>query len=256
MLAEDEFNFHRPSSKSDIMSIHSCTHDYIHSDGICASCGLVVQTLYNPETGILFTSSSSRAHSGADRGILPDMINIDIPEEVKAQANNIYRNLNPSTHRGQRRRYLVFFCIFNAYRELGISKDPKDLAKLVKIKPSDVTKAFTLFSEIQTGYRTASQKVTPLDLIPEYCARLDAVPNVELVLELAESILKKSDDPNNNTGTKLQEMYPQKVAAGIIQYYLNINGIKFNKKRFAEVMGLSEATISSMYRVICMIDNA
>jgi transcription initiation factor TFIIIB Brf1 subunit/transcription initiation factor TFIIB len=141
----------------------------------------------------------------------------------------------------------VFFCIFNAYSELDTPKDPRHLATLVGISPNEVSKAFSLYNEVQTGYKTQIQKMTPLNLIPEYCNRFDADLNMSSLMELAERVLSKSE--------KLREKYPQKVAAGIIQYYMSIYGIKYNKKKFAEVIGLSEATISNMYREISVIDN-
>ena len=228
------------------MSIHLCSHDYIRHDGVCASCGMVVQTLYNTETGTIFNSVAQKA--SADKGILPDMENIDIPDDVKATANNIFKRLNLPTHRGKRRKFLVFFCIYSAYSELNMPKDPRSLATVVNIDPNKITKAFSLFSEVQTGYRTRNLHTNPLDLIPEYCARIrDVELNVEMVKVLAKRILEKS--------LKLREMYPQKVTAGIIQYYMAINGIKYNKKLFVGAMGLSDATISNMYREVSMIDN-
>ena len=241
-----DLNFFR-TPKEDIMSLHLCTHDYIRHDGVCASCGMVVQTLYNTETGTIINTVAQRAL--ADKGILPDMENVDIPDDVKAIANNIFKHLNLPTHRGKRRKLLVFFCIYNAYAELNAAKDPRSLATTVGIDPNEITKAFSLFSEVQTGYRTRSLRTNPLDLVQEYCARIrDVELNVEMVKVLTKRILDKS--------LKLREMYPQKVTAGVIQYYMSINGIKYNKKLFVEAMKLSEATISSMYREVSIIDNA
>jgi len=235
------------------MSIHLCSHDFIRHDGVCSSCGMVIQALYNTETGTIFSSVAQKV--SADKGISPDMENIDIPEDVKARANNIFKSLDLPTHRGKRRKFLVFFCIYSAYMELGMAKDPRWLAGLVKINPNEITKAFSLFSEVQTGYRMPNVRINPLDLIREYCSRLEDVQlNVEMVKKLGERVLTKSTELREKP-LNLHEMYPQKVTVGIIQYYMIINGIKFDKKKFNAAMGFSDATISSVCRIISTIDN-
>jgi transcription initiation factor TFIIIB Brf1 subunit/transcription initiation factor TFIIB len=226
---------------------YECRHIYVNYAGVCSECGIVIQSVYNNESNLFFNTQSSYT-SITDKGILPDMDIIDVSDEVKMIANSIFKRLKLPTHRGKRRKLLVFFCIFNAFAELDTPKDPRHLATLVGISPNEVSKAFSLYNEVQTGYKTQIQKMTPLSLIPEYCSRLEGDLNVGIIIDLAERILEKSH--------KLREKYPQKVAAGIIQYYMNIYGIKYNKKKFAEVIGLSEATISNMYREISMIDNS
>jgi len=231
--------------KEGFMSIAVCTHNYLRPDGVCMSCGMTFPSIYRTDAGEV-----SRIHvpHASDAGIMPDMEHIAIPDEVKEKANEIYLRLKRQTHRGRKRKLLVFFCIFNAYAELKSPKDPRHLAQLTGLSPNEVSRAISQFPTVQTGYQTVSQCTSPIDLIPDYCSRLDAELNIEQVTEVAQRILNKSQ--------LLREKYPQKVAAGIIQYFMTINGIKYNKKQFVNVMGLSDATISSMYREVSFIDNS
>lgn len=224
------------------MSITVCPHDYIRPDGVCTSCGIVFARFCSNDVGLAGPTSH-----GEDLGIGPDMEHYALPDGIKRKANEIYRRLKRQTHRGQKRKLLVFFCIFNAYAELKTPKDPRHLAQIIGLSPHDVTRAISQFPTVQTGYQVDSQPTSPVDLIPDCCARLNADLNVEMLLELAREIMGKSRE--------LREKYPQKVAAGIIQYFMTINGVKYNKKQFAAVMGLSDATISSMFREISEIHN-
>lgn len=237
-------NFCAPEPKEDPMSITVCPHDFIRSDGVCTGCGIVFANFHTGDLG----GFANGANHPLDPGIKPDMERIPLPDDVKEKANEIYRRLKRQTHRGKKRKLLVFFCIFNAYAELKTPKDPRHLARLVGLSPHEVIRAFSQFPAVQTGYQVDNQPTSPIDLIPDYCSRLDAELNIPMVEDLAREILSKS--------RALQEKYPQKVAAGIIQYFMTINGVKYNKKQFAAAMGLSDATISSMFREIAMIHNS
>lgn len=221
----------------------TCKHQYLDIDSNCVECGMFCQQLYGTEGPIHVAGKSN------DRSILKDMENIAIPDEIKIKAEEIFSKLNSATKRGNRRKQLVFFCIYNAYNELQYPQDPKQIAVLVGIKNSEMTKALSMFSEAQTGYKPPSVQVTALDLLPQYCVSLglrdDAISDV---LNFAKKILQI--DP------ELNETFPQKVAAGILLYYATINGITVNKKEYAIMIQLSEVTINSMYKQVARLDNS
>lgn len=220
----------------------SCAHEYLNQEGVCTTCGTVCQQLYGAETPLYL------ATKGSEKSILRDMDNIMIPDEIKVKAEEIFGKLNSATKRGNRRKQLVFFCIYNAYNELLLPQDPKQIASVVGIKNSEMTKALSMFSEAQTGYQPPAIHVTAIDLLPKYCDNLGLPSDmVTDILAFAQKIL--------NVDTELKETFPQKVAAGILLYYATTNGINLNKKEYAKMIQLSEVTINSMYKYIARLDN-
>lgn len=185
-----------------------------------------------------------------DRSILPDLEKLNVPDDIKIEAEGVFRQLNTNTKRGRRRRKLLFYCIFMAYTKLGQPKDPKSIADMVGISSTEMTKAFSMCSESQTNYKSPIVHWSPLDFIPEYIeavgVQLDCLDDV---LKLGEEILQKDPD--------LHESYPQVVAGGILMYYMTIRGVEhINKKKFAEVLKKSEMTISKMFKRIAQVHNS
>jgi transcription initiation factor TFIIIB Brf1 subunit/transcription initiation factor TFIIB len=52
------------------------------------------------------------------------------------------------------------------------------------------------------------------------------------------------------------EESPQKISAGIIQFFMVMNGIQFKKKEFAKMFGFSEVTINNIFKRIVSIDSS
>lgn len=67
---------------------------------------------------------------------------------------------------------------------------------------------------------------------------------------------KKLADQILELDTELQEEFPQKVAAAILQYYMVINNIPFKKKAYAGIVQLTEVTINNTYKRIFNLMNA
>jgi len=183
-----------------------------------------------------------------EKSIREDLRNIDVSENVKIKANEIYNRLQCSTKRGKRRKLLLFYCLYNAYNEFYIPIDPKILALKIGIKSGDITKSLSMFSELNTGYKPQTMRITALEIIPEYCRIFnfeeDSISNV---LDITKEILNKNPNLNNKK--------PQNVAAGIIVYFSIINGISFSKKELSKMLNLSEVTINSMYKEVSNIHN-
>lgn len=222
----------------------NCTHEFIGADGVCSTCGIVCQQLYGTE-GPIYNMGR-----GSEKSIMKDMESIHVPDDIKLKAEEIFMKLNSATKRGQRRKQLVFFCIYNAYNEIGDPQDPRHIAGLVGIKNSEMTKALSMFSEAQTGYKPPAIHVTAMDLLPKYCDSMGlSEETVKDVINFAQKILDRDPD--------LKETFPQKVAAGILLYYATTNGIIIkNKKEYAKMIQLSEVTINNMYKYISKLDNS
>lgn len=214
----------------------NCVHKNI-SNNMCMECN------YGMNQSPIFHYRSY------NKSLLPELQKYDFPDEIKNKADEIFQKMDTSIRRGHIRNYLIFYCIYNAYHELRIHKDPKQIALSVGIELGEITKALSKFSESQEMYQPPMITTSPLDLIPDYCRMIqlsdDTIVNV---LELAKEILDKD--------VELIEGYPQKVAAGILRYFLTINGISFKKNQFAEMLGLSEVTINNMYKKISAVHNS
>jgi transcription initiation factor TFIIIB Brf1 subunit/transcription initiation factor TFIIB len=225
----------------EVNELVECQHTSLNTEGYCETCGLKLQRLYANE-------SITQIIKHSDRSITKDLETLSIPEDIKHKAVEIFLKLNAMTKRGNKRKQLIFFCIYNAYNELGYPQDPRSIAKIAGIKNNEMTKALSSFSEAQTGYRPPDMVVTAKVYLPKYCESLNLSEETQRgVMEFADTILAK--DPN------LQENFPQKVAAGILLYYLTIHGINVNKKDYAKIFDLSEVTVTNMYKYVAKVDN-
>jgi transcription initiation factor TFIIIB Brf1 subunit/transcription initiation factor TFIIB len=183
-----------------------------------------------------------------EKTILSDLVDIEVSETIKSKAEDIFQQLRCTTKRGHRRKLLIFFCLLNAHRECGIHIDPKLLAIKVRINPSEATKASSMFSESQTGYRPKLMKVSALDIIPEYCQVLNFdTDTIEQVLELGREIIEKD--------SSLEDTKPQNVATGVLVYFCQINGVMFPKKELSKILNLSEVSINSITKRVNIIHN-
>jgi transcription initiation factor TFIIIB Brf1 subunit/transcription initiation factor TFIIB len=184
-----------------------------------------------------------------NKTIKNDLEQYKIPEEIKNEANRIYTNLKINTKRGRRRKLLIFYCIFNAYKSFNKPKDPKMVAEIVGIKPNEIPKALSMCSfKMPYTNKITNKLSTPIDFIKDYLNIINinstALPKI---IEFAENILKENP--------KLLVLYPQVVASGILYYYLIINGGQIDKKVFADAVKLSEMTISKIYNIISTSHN-
>lgn len=237
-------NVSNVSNVPDDSEEEDCTNDpYVPFHGKMMDCGI-------SGVGRNEFSKSHTMTKSTEKTILPDLEKLDIPNDVKIEAERIFRKLETNTKRGRRRKKLLFYCIFTAYTILNQPKDPKSIAELVDISSTQITKAFSMCSESQTNYKAPNVNWTPIDFIPQYLESCGLSPDCEEeVIQFAKEILDKDPD--------LYESYPQVVAAGILQYYMTINGaININKKKFADIFKKSEMTISKMYKKIAQIHNS
>lgn len=207
-------------------------------------------TIYVPgEFSIANYNQWSSSVTQFDKSILTDMERMPFTDDIKRRADAIYRQMNCGTHRGKKRLCLIFKCVYEAHKELNIPVIPKDIAKIVGITKGEMSQASSMFSESRTGYKVVSKKYTPQDFLPEFARKIElSEDGIEGVMEIAGDIINKYPE--------LSEKYPDTVAAGILRYYLLINGFTKQITYLSEVTLLSDATIISMFNHIWKIDNA
>jgi transcription initiation factor TFIIIB Brf1 subunit/transcription initiation factor TFIIB len=195
--------------------------------------------------------------TNATKSIADEFDKFPIQEHIKKKARIIYEKIGSRVHRGNKRKQLLFYCIYNAeleYRyehpEIMDDVDPVAIHKMVGITRGSMRKAMSMFSETQTGYRPKTGSSNPLGLIRSYC-EINHISDemIEPIKQLGLKIIEKD--------STLLEEYPQTVAAGLIKYgILSMgSGSELDNEVFSKNIGLSQATINSMYKRIAEIDN-
>lgn len=179
--------------------------------------------------------------------ILPDLMNIEIPDEVKIEANRVFQNLLISTKRKKNRQRTVFFCVYNAYINLGMTEEPRVVADLVSLPNNEIHKAFSVCSELQTGYPAAIQQKVALDFVPVILRDLGVDIDHKDIKEVLAYVMDK--DPT------LKDDFPQTVAAASICYVLEINGLKVSRGDIAKIIKRSDMTIQKIYKKIAKAHN-
>src|SRR3990170_6203612 len=74
---------------------------------------------------------------GKKNGIYEDLDKIIVPEYIKIEANKIYLESNLTSRKGNKLSYILFNCIYNAYKNLGEPEIPKKIAALVGLSTSE-----------------------------------------------------------------------------------------------------------------------
>jgi hypothetical protein len=185
----------------------------------------------------------------SSRTIIPDLKNFTFPDDIKNRADLIYNQMAHRVRRGKIRNQLLFWCVYQAYRELGRQADPIGLGAKFGLNQGDVSKCDSIFSELQTGYRPPASTTSPIQYLPDYCARLGIQHDgIMQIMTLAGQVLQKEP--------ALFQDNPQTVAAGILRYFIVTNGITVDDPTLiAKVTNRSNVTIDNMYRRISTIDN-
>lgn len=183
------------------------------------------------------------------RTIIPDLKQLLLPEDIKNRADLIYNKMAQRVRRGKIRNQLLFWCVYQAHRELGRKADPVGLGAKFGLNQGEVSKCDSIFSQLQTGYCPPVSTASPIQYLPDYCMRLgiqhDGITQIQT---LAGQVLRK--DP------VLLQDNPQTVAAGILRYFIVTNGITVDDPGLiATITNRSNVTIDNMFRRISTIDN-
>lgn len=222
--------------------MENCSHASIDVD-TCLDCGLTFDLLYNQNV----YSLNHTPQRIQEKSIIKELKLINIPENVKLRANEIFQVMVTTTKKGKKRHQLIFYCVYNAYKEMGITVEPVAIASMFGLKKNSISKAITSFSN--SGYEPPNIVVSPVSLIAEYCERIpnlnsECIPEIE---EFAREILQKAPE--------LSQAYPQKIAAAIIQFYLELGGQVVDKKKFSSLLSVSDVTINNVIKEIKNVHN-
>lgn len=173
-----------------------------------------------------------------------------IPQEIRNHADVIYNKMTVKQHRKTKLVQLLYWCCYNAYLEMNLDVTPQALGGGVfGLTNTEIARCGTLFSPLETGYYPPKVLHTPLNYLPGFCGKLPMLSSAatEQCLKLADRIISKQPS--------LIHDFPLNVAAGILKYYLIINGISFDITDLETVVGVTDSTITPWYKLVESIDN-
>lgn len=181
--------------------------------------------------------------------IYDELQRLDLPESIRAHANDIYARLagDTGTRRCSVRRNLIFFCVYNGYLEAGEVRDPVEIAKLVGITPNMIAHALKQFSYPLTSYRIKNVTTSPCDLIEQY-ARQQGIRE-DLMTHLRDLCARWTAAP------VFSRMKPQPVAAGVLRYYMELNGLPLDIDQLLKTYHLTHLALDQAYEKIVELDN-
>lgn len=189
---------------------------------------------------------NSQEESISKANILKDLEGLQIPFDVKYEASNIFRKLNIRT-RGNRRKKILYYCLFFAYRKLNTVKDPKEICKLLGITSVNTNKDFfykfcLLLDDEEKSQMKLNQQVVPEDFFDSILEKLSEgliFLNsfcVEDVKNLLQEIRAKRQI--------IEEEFPPKIiATGVFLYYLHRNGMKIDTDAYARHLECSKIVL-------------
>jgi len=204
---------------------------------------------YDTESDDILVSNSSMVYKKKNKEdtIIKEFQELPFTDDIKNEAYEIYKKMEYSIRRKNNRKYLKFFCIYNAHINLSKPKDSNQLGKIFGLETNRFHEIFKIFSFEKTGYKMKQIILSPLDYITEYYKITDLrMDEIDGVINFANDILNSDD---------LSEEYPQVVAAGIIIYYMKkIHGI-IPSQKFINYIGRSDNMINKIVKKIGSIYN-
>lgn len=194
--------------------------------------GLVSDVTYSNKTG---------------KSLTCDLSKYNFDTNINIRANLIFNKMNMASRRANNRSSLLFFCVYNAHKELNMNVDVSELGAKFNLTQGQIQKTQSMFSFLKTGYKPTIRTISPLDYLADYCDKLNINEYTENILMYANNLLDKN--------TELLQLVPQTVAAGLIKYYLEINGIPLEENiNLSTVTHRSDTTIDSMKKRIAELD--
>lgn len=174
---------------------------------------------------------------------------LNIEEDVILKAEDIYNQLGSPIKRNGRRKMMLLFCVYNAYKQLGFQKDPRDVAFAIGLDKTKVSKALKMFV-LKAPQSSLIERINPEIFVKEYFEMTGlAEEHLVEIQEWLQRILIK--DPS--LAITIQ---PQRLAAVVIMYYMSTNGIPYDISLFEQRLNIKENSIKIISKKIIAIDNS
>lgn len=189
-----------------------------------------------------------------DKNIREELEKLNLHLDIINMADSVFQKMQTGTRRGRKRKLLIYHCVRTAYDELGIPRDPKELADVCGIEYSEITKASSMCSPVQTNYSSPIIVYSPIQFIPNVFKRLEEAiesqvqfpeGTLEQILDIAREVISDDDNDEAKQNPLLGEK-PQMVAAAIILYYIEMHGIMLDRKIYKPLFNTTYSTINKL----------
>lgn len=143
----------------------------------------------------------------------------------------------------------LFYCTYMAYRNVGIEVLPDRLCCSFGLTPTEIQNLPSIYSYLQTGYRSEATPTTAESYIRIYCLDLglsaEAIAEVE---DLVEDLFAVEPSLRNES--------PKTFVSGVLRYYMNVNGIEPGEDaHLEEVTTRCSSTIKTAATMVARIHN-
>lgn len=185
-----------------------------------------------------------------EKSIVNELIKYGFDEDLSKIAQEIYVLIGQPIHRTSKRKEMLVFCIGSAMEEEGMTVNKANLAEIFQMPLSDVKRSFKVYAEAKTGYRPRIKNKSDkrIGFIIEYASMMNfEQETIDSVIKLANVII---------SSPKLKPDSSMKIAAGILAYYMKINGFQNYKEILKNVTKISIVTISNILKVVEEIHNS
>lgn len=168
-------------------------------------------------------------------------------DQIKNKACEISNTLNVKNMREDSLKQFHFYCIWRAHVSMGIHTVPAILGASMGLSRDQVSKAISRFSKIP-GQPFYDSFVKPIDIIPQFCQRLEMTHDaIEAMQSAFDRLLKKEPRLNNYKADTL-------IVAFMV-YHLNVNGYQVDVAGLSEKFEVKTATVKSIWKEISDADN-
>lgn len=225
-----------------------------HGQTYCSDCCEELISFCKEETRFFEDASTALASDRkAIKSIRKELDALPLPETIKDRADRIYGNrVGSNTYRSKVRQEVKFSCIFDAFKEEGIYKDPCEIATMVGIKRRGMTRGIARCSFLWTGKdKTNNVSITAIHLVPDMMTR-NCIEFEQSHLDDVAAIYEYTKDRSE----LLNRSKPQSIAAALIYFYmLKVDETrKISKADVAKNCGISIMTmmkIATELEAIC-----
>ena len=190
----------------------------------------------------------SRKKQPSIANIDEDIKNIKIPDNIKLIALEIFKEMGSPSHKGNRRKQIILSCINQAYLHEGYIFDISHIIEITGIKATGAIKCSTFANKKKSNYNPVSIIQKPQYFVKAHMEAVGLdISCLDELMKLADNILDKED--------RLYDEKPQFVSAAIVQYFMVINGIEFDKTILPNAISRSQSTLNAIYNKVLAADN-
>jgi len=191
--------------------------------------------------------------SGTSASIRDQLTSYNVNPSVIEEAEMIWALMQVN---GQRSKFKgdwhvkrLFYCTYMAYRNLGIEVLPDRLCQSFSLKPVEIQNLPSIYSFLQTGYKSEGAPTTAESYIRIY--GLDLGMSDEAIAEIQDLV-----EDLFAVEPSLRNESPKTFISGVLRYYMNINGIEPSEDaHLEEVTTRCSSTIMSAAAMVARIHN-